>query len=155
MQDMNIPHSTFPAGQSGRHIPHSSRRGQATLGFVFLVAAIIILVSISFVFVVVSLINSGYAYQSAQQASFAANSGVEDALLHISRDKDFDSSGYSFQVGASSVTVSVASNTPALGEKSIIARAISGTNSRRVLAIVTVPTSTTALNILSWSEITQ
>jgi Domain of unknown function (DUF2341) len=131
------------------------RSGQATLGFVFVVASIIVAVSISFVFIVISLINSGYAYQSAQQASLAAHSGVEDALLLLARNKDFISAGYPLTVGPATVTVSIIPNTPVAGEISIISNAKIGTNSRQSQAVVTITPSTGILNILAWSETVQ
>ena len=131
------------------------KRGQATLGFVFLVASIILIVSVSFVFVVISLVNSGFGYQAAQQANMAANSGVEDAFLQLARNKDFSSSGYSFLVSSASAAVSVSQNMPLPGQVTIVSSGIFGSATHRIQAIATVATSTTNINILSWLEVTQ
>jgi hypothetical protein len=129
--------------------------GQATLGFIFVVASIIIAVSVSFVLIVVSLINSAFAFQAAEQASLAAHSGVEDALLILTRNKDFSSTGYPLTVGPSIVTVSVLPNTPVAGQISILSKATIGTNSRQSQAVVTITPTTSVVNILSWSEVVQ
>jgi len=85
------------------------QKGQIALSFVLLVSGVIIEIVIAGSFVTYFLSNSGLGDRLQSRAATAAYSGVWDALLKISRNRDFASSNqnYGLATGSDSATVSV------------------------------------------------
>lgn len=124
--------------------------GQATLSLVFLVGGIIILISVTLAFLVVTFLNSSYGYQASNRALATAQAGVEDAYLQLARNKDFAPSPYQVTVGANIATVTIAQNAPSTGRVTITATSTVSRYQRKVQAIVSVATSTGELHVLSF-----
>lgn len=91
--------------------------GQITLPFVLLVSGVILEIAIAGSFVTYFLSTSGYGDRLAERASVAAHSGVRDALIRITGNKEFTSAPcsapytYSVPVGSDSASVSVCRTT--------------------------------------------
>src|SRR3989344_953090 len=66
----------------------SSRRGQMTLPFVLLIGGIIVEVAIAGAFVTYFLSNSGYGERLSMRATAASESGVRDAMIRITQNKE-------------------------------------------------------------------
>jgi uncharacterized protein (UPF0333 family) len=69
------------------------RDGQLTLPFVLLIGGIIVEVAIAGAFVTYFLSNSGYGERLSIRAGAAAESGVRDAMVKITQNKEFLSNG--------------------------------------------------------------
>lgn len=86
-----------------------SKKGQIALSFVLLVSGIIIEIVIAGSFVTYFLTNTGLGERLQSRANTVAYSGLWDALVKISRNRDFGSSAqnYSLTVDNDSTAVSV------------------------------------------------
>lgn len=84
------------------------KNGQIALSFVLLVSGIIIEIVIAGSFVTFFLSNSGLGERLQSRAATAAYSGIWDALVKISRNRDFASSDQSYELtlGSDSTAVS-------------------------------------------------
>jgi len=131
-----------------------ARVGQATLSLVFLIGGIIIMVGVSMAFLVTSFINSGSGYQAANQALAAASAGLDDALIQLNRNKDFENiAGYSVPVGNIVVQVAVVQNSPAGGQVTITADATVNQRRRKIQAVAAVNSSTGQVDMISWQQV--
>ena len=61
--------------------------GQAAISLVFLVGGTVLLIGVTLTFLVVSFINTTFAYRAANRALGVAIAGVNDALLQLSRNR--------------------------------------------------------------------
>ncbi len=84
-------------------------RGQIALSFILLVSGVIIEIVIAGSFVTYFLSNSGLGERLQSRAATVAYSGLWDALMKISRNRDFGASNqsYGLMVGSDSATVDV------------------------------------------------
>jgi uncharacterized protein (UPF0333 family) len=91
--------------------------GQMTLPFILLVSGIIVEIAIAGSFVAYFLSTSGYGERLSVRANAAAYSGIRDATLRISQNKEFVSNvctspfTYSVSVGSDAAVVSVCRTT--------------------------------------------
>lgn len=91
--------------------------GQMTLPFILLVSGIIVEIAIAGSFVAYFLSTSGYGERLSVRANAAAYSGIRDATLRISQNKEFVSNActapftYSVTVGSDATSVSVCRTT--------------------------------------------
>lgn len=67
--------------------------GQSALALVILIGGIVIFSGITIVLLAMSSMNSGGALAFAYQSEAMALSGVQDALVHLIRNKDFTNEG--------------------------------------------------------------
>jgi uncharacterized protein (UPF0333 family) len=86
-----------------------SKNGQIALPFILLVSGIIIEITIAGSFVTYFLSTSGLGERLSLRASAAAHSGIRDAMIRISRDKEYAASqqDYDLDVGDDTTAVSV------------------------------------------------
>ncbi len=132
-----------------------TRRAQAVLSLVFLIGGIITFVSVTLAFITLSFINASSGFEKANRALAVAAAGTSDALLRLTRNKDFVSATpYTVPVDSFSASVTVAPNTPILGEATIVSAAIVSFYERRVQAVVSVTPSTGEVQVVSLGEIT-
>lgn len=82
------------------------RNGQMTLPFVLLIGGIIVEVAIAGAFVTYFLSNSGYGERLSVRAAAAAESGIRDAMVKITQNKEFLS-----DLGNTSYSISVSNET--------------------------------------------
>ena len=78
--------------------------GIIALATIILISAIILEIGLVTAFVVYTLNNINYGARLSSEALLAAQSGVDDALLRLSRNKSA-SLNYSFTVGTRTVTI--------------------------------------------------
>jgi len=105
-------------------------------------------------FLVVTFVNSGFGFQAANQALSAASAGANDAIIQLSRDKDFASVGYTVPVNGVSATVAVSQNTPLSGQVTIISQAGVSQRKRKIQVIMSVNSSTGQVDMVSWQQLT-
>lgn len=132
------------------------RNGQAALSLVFLTGGIILLVGLSLAFLAISFINSSFAFQSANKALATASAGVNDAMVQLVRNKIFAGT-YCVPSPPSippcdkgSANVVVSQNNPSPGLVKIVSDATSFVSRRKIRAIVSINSTTTQVNLVSW-----
>jgi hypothetical protein len=100
-------------------------KGQMTLPFILLVSGIIVEIAIAGSFVAYFLSTSGYGERLSVRAGAAAQSGLRDAMMRISQNKEFISIScdnpyvYAVPVGNDAAAVSVCRETDAESGKYI------------------------------------
>ncbi|MBI2033994.1 MAG: hypothetical protein HYT13_02765 [Candidatus Liptonbacteria bacterium] len=127
------------------------KSGQAALSLVFLTGGIIVLIGLSLAFLAISFINSSFGFQSANKALAVASAGVNDALIQLARNKSFSGSYcVPSPCGPGNSSTTVSQNTPSPGLVTIESQASSFTSRRRIKAIVSISSTTTQVNLISW-----
>ena len=106
--------------------------------------------AVSLAFLALSLINSGYGYRSSNQAMALAQGGVSDALLVLTRNKDYSGS---YTISSGSVSVTVTQNSPTEGQTTIISDATVNRYRRKLQAVTAVNPTTGQVDLLSWSSL--
>jgi hypothetical protein len=131
-------------------------RAQAALSVVLLIGGILILVGLSITFLANSFVNSSYGYKLAQQAQAVATGGAYDALMQLSRDKDFGGvdpgTTYALAVGSNTATVTVVQDSPTAGEATIISTATISFRKKTLRIVVSRNASTSQITVLSWVQ---
>ncbi len=98
-------------------LKEENRKGQMTLPFILLVGGIIVEIAIAGSFVAYFLSTSGYGERLSVRAGAAAHSGLRDAMMRISQNKEFISIScstpysYAVPVGDDAASVSVCRET--------------------------------------------
>ena len=133
----------------------TAKEGQAALSFVFLIGVIVLSIGVAVAFLANSFLNSGYGYQSANRAMAVASAGAEDALIRLTRNKDFSSvSAYSVPVGNDSASVTINQNSPAAGQAKIVSSATILFQQRKIQVVVSVDGTTGQISLVSWQLLT-
>jgi uncharacterized protein (UPF0333 family) len=83
------------------------KNGQIALPFILLVSGIIVEITIAGSFVTYFLSTSGLGERLSLRASAAAHSGIRDAMIKISRDKEYASTPVSYELAVGSDTTDV------------------------------------------------
>jgi len=92
----------------------------------------------------------------SQEAYLAAQSGAQDALMKIARDKSFTAaSPYSLTIGANTaaVTVTDVDTLNAPGKKQIVSTGTASNRKRRIQVDLVADTVSGAVTIISWKEV--
>jgi uncharacterized protein (UPF0333 family) len=134
-----------------------STAGQIALPFILLVSGIIIEITIAGSFVTYFLSTSGLGERLSLRASAAAHSGIRDAMVRISRDKDYASSpqNYELNVGSDTTTVSVtrtAHNPTNSYTYTVASTAVAVSRQRKLTATVIVNQTTGFIQLQSLKE---
>lgn len=120
------------------------QKGQTLITLLFFM---IVSVTITTAAVMVILVNAlgTTIYQEGTTAYYAAESGIESALLRLLRDPSF--TGESFVLDDTTVTTTVSGNNP------ITITSVAATNNVIRKIQVQATYTNTILNVLSWKEI--
>ncbi|MEK7479563.1 MAG: hypothetical protein AAB634_03470 [Patescibacteria group bacterium] len=82
-------------------------RGQITLPFILLVGGIIVEIAIAGLFTAYFLSSANLGERLATRAASAAYSGIQDAMVKITRNKEFGNQMYSLEIENDSATITV------------------------------------------------
>ena len=125
------------------------------------VAALITVLTLGGIIFIVSLTTSLLAFWQGQnadsirrsdQAYYAAYSGLQDALIHLERNKDFSNAGYNLSVNGTDDVSIVVSNT---GSSATITTTATERNAEKKLQTVTdIDTTTGLITPISTTELT-
>ncbi len=134
-----------------------SRNGQIALPFILLVSGIIVEITIAGSFVTYFLSTSGLGERLSLRASAAAHSGIRDAMIKISRDKDYASApqNYELTVGDDTAAVSVSRTSDDPNNAyiyTITSTATASSRKRKLEATVIVNQTTGFIQLQSLSE---
>ncbi len=102
----NVP--GFAMIRGVKHITYP--RGQATLSFILLVSGVVLQIALAGSVVTYFLSSSKFSERLSLRALAAAQAGVRDAEIRVSRDNNYAALGnitYSFDVGSDTVSVTV------------------------------------------------
>jgi len=135
-----------------------SKDGQIALPFILLVSGIIVEITIAGSFVTYFLSTSGLGERLSLRASAAANSGIRDAMIKISRDKEYASTpmSYDFTVGSDTASVSVSKTDDDPNNSyvyTIDSTGVASSRQRKVEAILIVNQTTGFIQLQSVEEI--
>jgi uncharacterized protein (UPF0333 family) len=124
-------------------VTETATKGQIALSFVLLVSGVIIEIVIAGSFVTYFLSNSGFGERLQSRAATVAYSGLWDALVKISRNRDFGSTdqNYGLAMGSDSATVNVTRTLNAgagVYVYSIISSGTAGTREKKLAATAIV-----------------
>jgi len=134
--------------------PMKHHRGQAFLALILVAGITLVLAAGTIVVIVGSFANTSYGNQAVATAQAAATAGAEDALLRLERNPaSFSSPGYTVTTNAIPTTVSVARDTPLIGEVTIIATAASQNRTRKLKVVVSENTLTNEITRVFWGDI--
>lgn len=126
-------------------------KGQAFLSLVILIGAIVALVGITLAVIVSSFIETGYGYRASVTAQSVANSGAEDAVLHLDRgDIASFPDSYTLTVGSNTASVAIAQNSPSTGYYTIVSSSTVSQRTSKITVVAAVNASTTQVSVVSW-----
>ena len=140
-----------------RTTDYGKRRGQAALPTIVLLGGLMVEVVIAGALVVFLFNNSTYGTRLSIEALGAAHSGVQDALLKISLNKNFSHIGYELLVNGTRSTANVAVEKDPLelgvGKTRITSTGITLIRRRKLQAILNINSMTGAMKVESLSEV--
>jgi len=132
----------------------ASREGQASLSLVFLIGGIVLFIGINLAFLVFSFISSTYGFRAQNRAFAVASGGLYDGVMQVVRNKDFSNTGgYSAAIGSDSATVTVTQNAPSSGYATITSDATVAGRRRKIQGVVSVLSTTGAVNLVSFAQL--
>jgi hypothetical protein len=133
--------------------------GQTALSLIFVIGGIIVLFSATLAFLALSFLNSTYGFQAANRAAALAEGGVDDAMLQLARDREFESGGYCVpyheDVGScpsDHAQVTATQNTPGIGQVTVVSEAVVRRYRRKVQAVFAVNASTSLVRLISQEQ---
>ena len=124
-------------------------RGQALLPLVLLIGGLIVLMSLTVIFLARSFLASSYGFQISERAKAVAASGANDALLRLARDRKLEGT-YSLAVGSYSATVTITKCSETTEQATISSVATVSNYQRTVTAVVSCPSDTGQISLISW-----
>ncbi len=133
------------------------QRGVAALPTVIIISVIVLIAGIGILGTGLVEDAVTFSEKETREALYAAETGAHDALIRLARNKDCNSgasppcSSYSFAVGDSSVSVTVAGAT---SPKTITAVGTRKNKTRTIRAVAGIDTNN-KVTVTSWSEIIQ
>ncbi len=130
-------------------------KGLAFLPTILIIGIIITELGIALSFVVYLSNFSAYSFRLSQEAFFAARTGVNDAILRVSRDKTFPLgfSDYNMSLGRAEISITIEKNTPAVNQDRITSIGSVLNRQRRIRAIIAIDSETDKVSLISLNEI--
>lgn len=127
------------------------REGQTALPVILLISVIVIEFAIAGAFVSFFSSASGQGERLSARALAAAQAGLRDAFVKISRDKNFTDTSYNLTVGNDTVTIDVAKD--ASGNFfTVTSTAVASTRRRRLVGILSLDNTTGKVTLVSVEE---
>ena len=123
----------------------SLQRGQSLITLLFFMVIGVTVISAS-ALIMTSSILSGSTQQQGTAAYYVAESGVEDAILHLLRNPSYTGGTVPVGLDQATVTVSTSRNT-----STITSIGTSGSTVRKIQVVMTVNNG--AYSVSSWQEI--
>lgn len=147
----------FFAMIEGNECMRTALRGQATLSFIILVGGVLIEIAIAGSLVAYFLNNAGLSERLAARAYTAALSGVRDAQIKITRNKELVTitpMNYTFVVGSDSALVIIGRTTgfDETYQYTVTAQGMAATRVRTLVATIVVHQDTGLLALQSVRE---
>jgi len=114
--------------------------GFSSLPMLLLLGGIIVIFALGASLLIFSLNNANLGERLSWEALAAAQSGINDAILHVVRDQNCPDAScpanYTLLVGERSVVVTISKDFPQIGKHTIMAEAAAGINRRKLTAIL-------------------
>ncbi|HTY39811.1 MAG TPA: hypothetical protein VMC43_01840 [Candidatus Paceibacterota bacterium] len=128
----------------------SSTTGQAALSTIFIIGGIVVFASLTIAFFALSFLNATFGAQAANRAEAVAMGGLNDTLLKLARNRSYAVASLSVSIDNYTALVSATQDSPVAGQVTITSSATVNNNTRQVLAVATVSTSTGEVTLLRW-----
>ena len=134
-----------------------NNKGQIALPLILLISGVIIEITIAGSFITYFLGTAGLGERLSLRASVAAQSGIRDAMIKITRDKEFGSTpqSYTLTVGDDETLISVTrtvDNTLNIYIYTINSTATAGSRQKKLTATLVVNQTTGYIQFQSLSE---
>ena len=127
--------------------------GIIALATIILMSAIILEIGLVTAFVIYTLNNINYGTRLSSEALLAAKTGIDDALLKLSRNKDFFSSyslSYNISVGTRTALVSATIIPSGI---QVVSEGVAFNKHRKIQAIFDIDQTTGIVRIVSQKEL--
>lgn len=129
-------------------------RGQIALPFILLVSGIIIEIVVAGSLTSYFASGSGFGARLDSRASTAAYSGINDALIQLTKNKDFGTANPSYGVSVGSDTATVTfSLLNSYYTYSVTAVGIAGTRQKKIVATIVVASTTGTVDLTALNEV--
>jgi uncharacterized protein (UPF0333 family) len=128
-----------------------NKEGQTALPVILLISAIVIEVTIAGAFVVYFASISGQGERLSARTTSAAQAGIRDAFVRITRDKNLANTSYDLAVGDDVVTIQISKNAGA-NIFTVTSTAVAGTRQRRLVGTLSVDSTTGKVELHSIEE---
>lgn len=132
------------------------RLGQVALPIILLIGGILVTITISGTFINKFFSSGGLGERLSERAEAAAHAGVRDAILKISRDKEFtpNPNPYSLAVGNDNVSVLIERTAPNsyFYNYNIITEGIAFNRKKKLSAVIIVNQATGEVSLQSITE---
>ncbi|MDP3725478.1 MAG: hypothetical protein Q8R20_03360 [Nanoarchaeota archaeon] len=112
--------------------------GQITLPFILLVGGIIMEIALAGVFVAYFLSTSNLGERLAARAASAAYSGIQDAMVNITRNKEYGNTSYVLEIKDDKTTVNVSRTQDPQGAYAYIIESLGEAGSRQKKLVATL-----------------
>lgn len=136
---------------------YAASKGVVALSTTLLISGIIIEIAISGLLVSYFLVQGSFGAKWSADALAVAQTGIQDGLIKIVRDKDLNyitsGSPYSISVGDWTAQVEIRKDTPGNGKSEIISSGSAKNKQRRLQAILDVDSQTGKVKVESIKEI--
>ena len=130
-------------------------KGIAAIPTVIIFGGIIAEIAIATTFLSLAFTNTSLGLRLSAEAFGAAQSGVEDAVLRLARDRNYQNiSGYSLAVGRATATITITQGSPSANQATILSTGTSFRRKRAVRAIVTIDDVSGVVSLVSLKETT-
>jgi len=126
-------------------------RGQMALPVILLISIIVVEIAISGVFVMYFVTASNQGERLSLRAMSAAQTGIRDAFVRITRNKNLTSASYEITVGSDTVTVQISKNIDT-NLFTVTSTAVAGNRQRRLVGTLSVDNITGRVELRSIEE---
>lgn len=126
-------------------------KGQTALPVVLLISVIVIEFAIAGAFIAFFASTSGQGARLSARAIAAAEAGIRDAFVKITRDKNFSNISYNLTVGDDTATIDVSKNVSSQ-TFTVTSTAVAGTRKRRLVGVLSVDNTTGRVELVSVEE---
>lgn len=124
----------------------SSQSGVALLPIILVLFGLVAVVGVALASISISEFTISSTKDSSDEALIIAQSGLEDVLMKIARNKDFTSTGYSLSVSGGNATIVVSGTS----RKTISSAGALNNKSRKIQAIVDVDSNGKITHAPDW-----
>lgn len=126
-------------------------KGQIALPIILLISAIVVEVTIAGAFVVYFASTSGQGERLSARAMASAQTGIRDAFVRITRDKNLANTSYDLAMDDDTVTIQISKNV-STNIFTVTSTAVAGTRQRRLVGTLSVDNITGRVELRSIEE---
>ena len=139
------------------HVQSFSQAGFSTLPVVLFLGGLMMEIAIAVAFLLNLFTTTNYAARLSSEALLIAESGIEDAMMRVVRNKDCPATGcpssYDLALSGKTAALTIRKDYPAVGKTQIDSVGASRSQRRKLTAILAVNATTGEVDIDSIQEV--